>query len=245
MAMASRKPYVFAIVIAAGLGATTLGACGVKSETTRDSADVAGRIASVKLDNAAGSVTLHGAKGTDKVTVKRTIKYRDDKPEGRSFALTDGVLTLRGCGKNCTVDYTVDLPAGLTVEGRNTSGAVHLSGMGRIAVTTSSGGIELNGASGPVEVRTGDGDIDGTGLTGGKITARTGNGTIDLTTTKPSDVKAGSANGSITLTVPKDGYHLSAKTDNGSKSIGVANDPSADHRLEVSTSNGDIAVKGA
>lgn len=240
-----RRPYVLGVVIAAGLGVSALGACGLAPETARDTADVPGRITSVQLDNDAGSVTLRGATGTDRVTVRRTVEYRGDKPDGRTYALTGGVLTLRGCGDECAVSYTVDLPAGLPVEGRNTAGTVQLSDVGKVAVTTSAGAIELDGASGPVDVRTSSGRIDGTGLAGGSIIARTSNGAIDLTATKPSDVRAESSNGAISLTVPKDRYRLLADTDNGDKTVGVTNDPSAAHRLDLSTSNGDIDVTGA
>lgn len=243
--MARRLPYVLGIVGAAGLAAATLGACDFTDQTAEDTADLTNPVTAVRLDNDAGSVTLRGSDDVKKVTVHREIHYRGEKPTGRTYKVTGGTLALNACGDGCAVGYTVDLPAGLPVDGRSTAGAIRLTDMGRVAVHTTAGKIELHRVSGPVDVGTTSGKVTGTGLNGGRITARTTAGFIDLTATKPSDVRAETSNGGMSLVVPRGGYDVSAETSNGHKDIGVTNDPSAAHRLDLTTSNGAIEVKGA
>jgi len=205
---------------------SALSACDAAAQTAEDTADLPGTITSVRLNGDDGGVTLRGAKYATKVTVHRRLEYNGDKPSGRTYDLTGGVLELRGCGEDCKANYTVDLPAGLPVQGRTSNGAIEPSGMGR------------------VDVHTTNGEITGTGLPG-PVTAKTNNGGIDLTVTRPADVTAETSNGAIDLSVPRGGYRVSADTANGDKSIGVGNDPSSAHRLQLSTSNGAITVTGA
>lgn len=232
-----------AVVVVAGLGMAALAGCAAARDTTvRDSSDVQGKVTSVRLDTAAGRVTLRGASATE-VTVHRVVRYGGAEPDERSYDVSGVVLTLHGCGDRCAVDYTVDLPAGLPVTGRTEAGAVRLTDVGRVGLTTESGAVEIDGASGPVNVRTQNGEISGHGLAAGPVGAQTVNGAIDLAITAPSDVKAETSNGSIRLTVPDAPYRVSARTHNGdAHNIGVPDDPSATHRLELSTSNGDIEV---
>ncbi|MFD7666245.1 DUF4097 domain-containing protein [Streptomyces sp. NPDC059788] len=238
---------VFAAVALAGVGVSGLGACGLLNRSTaEDDATLSANIKSVRLDSGSGSLTLRGKKSLDAVKVHRELHYQGDRPQQASHRVENGVLVLGGCGDDCSVNYTVDVPAGLPVTGRTSAGAVDLSDVGEVRVSTSSGAIGLSRVTGPVDVRTSNGRIHGRGLKGEGIKARTTNGAIDLVTDTPQNVRADTSNGAITLTVPggqRNRYRISAETDNGHKSLGVPDDPSGTHRLDLTTSNGAITLK--
>ncbi len=136
-------------------------------------------------------------------------------------------VILGGCGGRCSVNYTVDVPAGVPVSGEVSSGSIHLTRVGAVKVKTSNG------------------RITGQDITGTRIQAQTTNGAINLTPATPLDVQASTSNGAITLTLPKADYQVMADTNNGDKTIGVSDDPSGKFRLELKSSNGDITVKNS
>nr|WP_244994522.1 DUF4097 family beta strand repeat-containing protein [Actinomadura coerulea] len=145
--------------------------------------------------------------GSSKMTLHREVKYRGDKPDGPTHQIENGVLTLRGCGSDCSVSYTVELPAGVPVSGSTSNGSITLSKVGKVDVSTHSGSVRLDGAAGPVKVRT--------------------------------------DNGEVTVTMPAGRYRVSTHTGDGDRRLGIPNDPSAEFRLDVSTSNGDITTRTA
>lgn len=135
---------------------------------------------------------------------------------------------------------------GLTVHGgESADGSLKLSAVGAVRVTTSSGTIDLDGVTGPVDATTSDGAITGRGLSGRRITAETSNGEIDLTPATAQSIRAKTSSGSITVTVPKARYRVSAETGNGDKRLGVVQDPAGRYRLDLSTGNGDVTAKSA
>ncbi|MEV4441831.1 DUF4097 family beta strand repeat-containing protein [Streptomyces sp. NPDC049577] len=233
-------------VLTAGIAIGGLSACGgLFREHFKDDTTVSQKITSVRLDTGSGAVTLRGGTGAGTVTVHRYVEYGGDRPEGATHRVENGVLVLSGCGADCSVGYTVDLPAGIPVTGATSSGAVTLSGTGAVKVTTGSGAIDLDGIRGPVDVRAGSGAITGHGLGAGPVAARTGSGAVDLTVSSPQDVRAEAGSGAVTLIVPEAKYRLTAKTDNGGKDIAVDNDSSGTHRIDVSTGSGAITVRHA
>ncbi|UYB41424.1 DUF4097 family beta strand repeat-containing protein [Streptomyces sp. Je 1-4] len=234
------------IVAMAGIGACALSACGLlPGKTFQDDARVPKKITSIRLDSGSGGLTVHGGKGGGTASVHRAVSYHGDRPEGATHRVEDGVLVLAGCGTNCTVDYTVEVPAGIPVSGETSSGAVELTKVGPVKMTTTSGDIQLDGVAGAVDARTSNGRITGRGLSGARTSAETSNGAIDLTPATAQNVRARTSNGEITVQLPKGPYRLSAETDNGEKHIGIAQDPAARFHLDLTTSNGDITAKPA
>jgi len=232
-----------AVVVAAGIAAGGLTACNqLKEETFRDESTLSGKITSVRLEIGAGGATVNGTKGDGRMSLHRTVAYRGDRPKGATYRTENGVLVLGGCGSNCSVTYTVDVPAGIPVSGDASSGSVSVTRVGEVKVTTSSGRIEMNDVSGPVDVRTSNGRIVGRNIAGDRLQAETSNGAIDLALATPQNVRARTSNGHIDLTVPRADYRVSAHTSNGSKRIDVTDDPSGRYQLDLTTSNGEIAV---
>ncbi|MFI5747138.1 DUF4097 family beta strand repeat-containing protein [Streptomyces sp. NPDC051644] len=226
-----------------GSGLIGLGACGlIDWNTFEDDAHVAQKITSVRLDLGSGRVNLRGGAKTTEVSLHRSVRYRGDKPEGASHRVENGVLVLGGCGRQCSVSYTVEVPEGIPVSGGASSGSVVLARVGPVNVTTHSGRIELDGVTGPADVHTSNGRIEGRGLAG-PVRARTSNGRIELTPVNPQDVRARTSNGAIVVTAPAGRYVVAASTDHGHEDIGIANDPAGDHRIDLATANGSITVR--
>jgi len=233
-----------AIIVAAGIAAGGLAACDpLKEGSFQDDSTLSGKITSVRLEiGGSGGATVKGTKGNGGLSLHRTVAYRGDKPKGTTYRIENGVLVLGGCGNHCSVTYTVDVPAGIPVRGETSNGSVSVRQVGEVKVTTSSGPIEMNDVSGPVDVRTSNGPITGRNIAGRRLQAETSNGAIELAFATAQDVRAKSSNGRIDLTVPQAGYRVSARTSNGGKRIDVTDDPSGRYRLDLTTSNGAIAV---
>lgn len=233
----------FGVLAAAGIAVTGLTSCGLSEKTSEDSSTLSGKITSVRWKLGSGAVTVHGEDGGGKLTLRRTVRYEGSEPKDATHTVKDGVLILGDCGNHCSVDYTVEVPAGVPVTGQSSDGAIDLSRVGAVKVATSSGRVTVNGASGAVEMRTSNGKISGRRLSGDRVRAHTSNGAIDLTASTPQNVRARTSNGAIDLTTPKASYQVTARTSNGKKDIDVTDEPSGTHRLDLRTDNGSITVR--
>jgi DUF4097 and DUF4098 domain-containing protein YvlB len=170
------------------------------------------------------------------------VTYRGDRPDGATHRVDGDTLELGGCGRNCSVDYTIELPAGVDVRGSTTNGAIELSEVDEVEVQTSNGRIELDDVSGSIAVETSNGRISGSDLNGGGVRASTSNGAIELELGEPQDVEASTSNGAIELTVPAADYRVSTETSNGRTDVGIPNDSDGQFSLDLRTSNGSITV---
>ncbi|WP_327350492.1 DUF4097 family beta strand repeat-containing protein [Streptomyces sp. NBC_01304] len=237
------------VLVAVAVTACTVGglaACSDLGETTfEDEAKVSQKVSSIRLDSANGGVRIEASAETSTVSVHREINYRGDKPDGVSFRVENGVLTLSGCGEKCGVNYEVKVPAGLPVAGGTTNGGLTLSGVGAVDVHTSNGAIAVNGATGPVKLRTSNGDVKVKGAKGGGIDTQTTNGAVTIQTATAQNIKARTTSGGLTVTVPPAKYRISAEASNGDKDVAFRNDPSGTYRLDLSTTNGSLTVKSA
>jgi hypothetical protein len=242
--MTTKRLRPLSAVLAGGLAAVALGACG-PGRTFEDDASLREQVTSVRLDAGTGSVTVRGRKGLDQVSVHREITYHGDRPQGATHRVDEGRLTLGGCGDDCEVDYTVEVPAGVPVDGETSRGDADLSRTGPVDLRTGSGDVTLAGVAGRVKARTSNGDINGKDLRGGRIEVATSNGEIDLTPGKAQDIHAETGNGGLTVNLPDSTYRISVKTGNGDKDIGVPDDPSGRHRIDLTSGNGDISVNPA
>lgn len=238
-------------LVTAGLVAVTavaLGGCGFGPRSTAtDTATIgaadAAEITSVRLDLEAGSVTLRGDAGASEVSIERTLDYTGSLPGGQTHRVEDGVLVLSGCGRRCSANYSVDLPAGLPVTGETSHGSIVLDSTGRVDVRTSNGSLTLSGIDAKIDARTSNGAITGTRLGGTDgVVVETSNGSIDLSLASPQDVRATTDNGRVLLTVPEGGYRVHAQTDLGGTDVSVPDDPDAEFELAATSSNGRVTV---
>lgn len=234
--------------IAAGAGAllalATLSGCGWIGPVERftDTATVVEAVTTIELVDPTGSVTITGDAEATEITVEREVAMRGERETRATHAVVGDTLELRGCGRNCTVDYAIEAPAGLEVRGATSNGAIELSNVGDVDVRTSNGRIDVDGAAGEVSAETSNGRVVGRDLRGSGVRVSTSNGGVELELAAPQDVTASTSNGSIELAVPDDSYRVITETSNGGIDVGVANDPDGRFTLDLRTANGSIEV---
>jgi hypothetical protein len=237
----------FRTTIAVGgvaIGAIALSGCGVlPAHEVNDKATLTDTVKSVHLDVPSGSVALRGEAGATAVTIEREIRFWGTKRDvGESYTISGDELVLRGCGRNCTVDYTILLPADVDVSGQTSNGEIELTAVNNVDVSTSNGAISLEEVTGRIKATTDNGAIEASELRSSGITAKTENGRIELELETAQNVRASASNGSITVRVPTGSFAVSAETDIGSKNIEIAHDPQGSFALDLATSTGSITV---
>jgi hypothetical protein len=237
---------VLAAAALAALTAAGLSGCRpFDRKTFEDDATVRQKVTAIRLDSGNGGLRVEASADATAVTVHRKVDYDGDRPDGTSFHLEDGVLTLSGCGHHCGVDYVVTAPAGLPVTGGTSSGGVTLSGVGAVDVHSSNGSLTVTGAAGPVRLRTTNGSVTVRDVKGGGVDTRTSNGQVTIRVAAPQDITARTSSGDLTVTAPPAGYRISASNTNGHKDVAFTDDPSGRYRLDLSTTNGDLTVARA
>lgn len=224
--------------------AFTLGGCALLTPAQRfsDETTVQGDIKTIELVDSNGSVTVEGDADATEVTVERTVSYRGERPTDETHEANGDTLELHGCGRRCSVEYTIEVPGRVDVRGSTANGAIELSAVGEVEVQTSNGRIELDDVTGGVNAETSNGRIIGRDLNGDGVRVTSTNGAIELELGEPQDVEAHTSNGAIRLEVPSDSYRVSAETSNGSTDIEVPNDADGRFSLDLRTSNGSITV---
>jgi hypothetical protein len=219
-----------------------------RTETTPvDEVRLAGGDGAVTVSRSSGSVTR----------IHRTVWYRDTRPTGRQDRLDGSTLLLdTRCGRNCSVSYTVTVPARVNVSGHLDTGPIDLTAVGTVYVDTHDGGIEVRDASGAVAVRTDTGPIRLSSIAG-TVTARTDDGSITIRTsakavTAETDtgpisvtdvagtVAARTGDGSITLTLST-AQDVIARTGTGPILLTVP-PVEGGYRIQTRTTTGPTAV---
>ena len=248
MTRMTRTSRTIAIVAVAAAATMAMSGCAwlAPPERFSDDATLDEQVQSIEIDRPEGSVTIEGVEGATSIAVSRTVTYRGEREIGETAEVRGDVLVLGGCGRNCSVEYTVELPIGVDVRGSTSNGAITLTAVNEVEVETSNGRIELDDVTGGVEASTSNGRIEGRGLAGDGIAAKTSNGAIELRLAVPQDVEAHTSNGSIDVSVPsaEGSYQVETDTSNGSVDVDIDDVVDGEFLLDLSTSNGSITVTG-
>lgn len=130
-------------------------------------------------------------------------------------------------GVDCSVDYTLRLPAGTPVEAH-----------------TSTGDVTVRDWSAPVVLSTSTGDVTGTGLSSPSVQAKASTGGVSLAFVHaPSQVQARTSTGDVTIRVPPGGaYQVRTDVSTGDVRVGVAQVSTGGGLIEARTSTGDIDI---
>jgi hypothetical protein len=101
-------------------------------------------------------------------------------------------------------------------------------------------GVTLN-------VSTGNGSVDASGLSAAHISLSSGNGDVNATLARPaSSLTASSGNGNVTLVVPDTTYDLHASSGNGNvNDQTVSTNHRSPRRIDASSGNGDVTITAA
>ncbi|MEV6669293.1 DUF4097 family beta strand repeat-containing protein [Streptomyces sp. NPDC051162] len=195
------------------------------------------------LGNRGGAIEITPGTGPG-VTIHRTLHYGGPTKPTPTHELSAGVLTFHsGCGHNCFVDYALTVPAAAHARLGTSSGPVTVRGLAGADIGTGSGEVTAAALTGPLAVRTHSGRITGTELSGTTATVSASSGPVHLSfARRPASVTARTTSGDVELTVPYGTYHVETGTSSGSSEVGVRKEESADARLSVRTSSGNVRI---
>ncbi|GAA4713545.1 hypothetical protein Prum_057050 [Phytohabitans rumicis] len=245
------------------VGALALVGCEEVGQSRLDYSDTENvAIKEILIDPGSGNVTVRTS-DTDKVDIKRVVRYRGEEGEPNAQYHLNGTVLQIGteCGRGCSIDYEIVAPKGVAVRGENGSGDISLNGVSTVDLQLGSGHIGVVGASGSVKVHTGSGDvtvadvagdldartgsggIEARGVGGTSSTLRTGSGDVTLELTKAGGVRTHTGSGNVDITVPAGSYRVDARTGSGEKMLGVPNSPTGTYLLDLETGSGDITLR--
>jgi len=215
-------------------------------------------IHSVRLDGDSGSVKIRTGSAA---SVHQHVSYHWRGKPGDAFRVEGDQLVLADCGKNCSADFEVVVPAGIPVTGKLNSGGLDVAGASSVDVQADSGHARVEDVSGPVKLRLDSGSIElsnvgevqlqsdsgsikGDGIRG-PVDATASSGSVKLTLSQANDVKVKADSGSVDLAVPGGPYRIQGSTDSGHRSIDVPTDGSAPRTLDLTTDSGSVTVHAA
>jgi hypothetical protein len=241
-------------VVAAGTlawGTSTVVAQLAHEEEVVEATFAASRVGSVdaRVDN--GSIRIV-ASSSDTVRVTARVS-RGLRSTGHRQEVVGDQLVLRGeCAdlfdNFCNVDYTVEVPAGVSVLARTDNDDITLTGIdGDVDAATDNGVVTVEGGRAPTVVaRSHNGSVRALGVRSPRIDASTDNGSVRLELlVAAARVRARSDNGDVDVVVPDDRttYLVDASSGNGDRSVVVRTDPTSERRIEARSDNGDVTVR--
>ncbi len=227
-----------------------VGGCSLAQERFHDEATVEQTVRSVRIATDSGSVTIRVA---DKTVVKRDVAHSRGEQPGVTHWVEGDVLVLDACKpKYCTVDYSVGVPAGVSISGEADSGSVDIEGATSVNLKADSGNVTVRRVSGAVNVAADSGSVDlvdvgenvavnaGSGNitvrgVGGNATLRAESGRVEARAVGGSaDVDA--ASGDVVVRLSAVGS-VRAHAESGSIDVGV---PRGRYRVIAATDSGDV-----
>lgn len=204
-------------------------------------------VTAVEVLSDSGHVTIQpGADG--EVQVSRSLHWYSDKPKvdekftGTTFKVTDD----QAC--NCSIDYVITVPAGVSVKVDVDSGDVDVNGItGRVDVKADSGSVDLRDLTGELGIKVSSGDVNGFGLTGPSATVDASSGNVDLTYSgAPNSLDLSVDSGDVEVTVPAvdGGYRTDVTADSGDvDTAGVQTNSASTRRITIDVDSGNATVK--
>jgi DUF4097 and DUF4098 domain-containing protein YvlB len=183
-------------------------------------------------------------------------------PSGSGLTLSSTTTGRGGAffGDASSVDYAVEVPAGVAVNVQSSSGAVQIDGVaGPVDATTSSGGLHLSDISGPVNAGTSSGPITGTQLLHVRQ-AHSSSGPISLEAVFTDPTQITTSSGKVNLKLlpgtaeqldvhsksgnvePQGGLQLSNGVTRRDTLTGAIGAPAAGATLSVETQSGGVVI---
>ena len=232
-----RAPWmVFGSIVAlAAIGFATLDVVSLLAHEERDQHATipAAAITLVHIDTDAGPVVVEPTEGD---SIDLAVHVSDGlQHTGVSWEVDGSTLDVRGTcpilnSLWCHADVTIAVPRDIAVRVDSGSGRVTIAGRdGAVDVDADDGRVVLRDVTGPVRVAA-------------------DNGRIELSFVVPPDeVVATTDDGGIDIGVPQGSgpYAVEASSDNGSRTVDVATDPTAPRTISARTDNGAIRIHEA
>lgn len=239
-----------AAVVTLGFGVAQTVSVLAHDETTTTTEFAAQDVKVVDVDVENGRVRIVAGTGESvRVTARISRGLVDtnhrEELEGDRLVLRAGCPTVLSAF--CSVDYTVEVPANVTIVAHSDDSGVSVSGIdGPIAASSENGAVLIDGGRAPEVVATSqNGDVDIFNLRARSVAVHSENGSVDVELlAAPEDVRARSVNGDVTVIVPDTGeaYAVDAESQNASRAVGVPTDPRSGRSIDARSENGDVTV---
>jgi hypothetical protein len=221
-------------LLVAGIGQ---GAFNATSLLARDSenhqASYAWHGGTLSLDADDGKVTVRRSTSTSAVSVSYTEHFALTRPVVEGRTVPAGVQLSSRCptgllGGNCSVNYTILVPAGAELN-----------------LTTHDGSVLLDGVDGSVTVHAGDGRVQASDLRSPAVDVSGGDGSVSLGwASAPKTVRVSMGDGNLSLSVPPGSgpYAVTKQLGDGHSDITVAEDPKAPRSIAVEMGDGNLSI---
>ena len=208
----------------------------------------------VSVDAALGDVQIvPGTAG--EITVARRVTYGLKRPfvseqvDGDTFRVEDRRCTAEAAFP-CQVRWLLQIPRDLTVEVETRGGSITVNGLrGTIKLVSVSGSVTALSPSGKlVTLRSTSGTVKAQSVSSDQVVATSTAGGVTVTFQTPPSLMIGrSQSGRVGIVVPTgdDHYRISAKSQDGSKTIalsGATDDPDGRRRIDIMSTKGDVSV---
>jgi hypothetical protein len=240
---------------AASVGFASLVAVNAMArQTVREEHTYAFTGSTVSVDAELGDVQIvPGATG--EITVSRRLTFGLRRPfvaervDGDTFRIDSRPCTIEPAFP-CQVRWLVQIPRDLTVEVETRSGSITVNGLrGTIKLVSKSGAVTALNPSGKlVTLRSSSGSVKAQSVSSDQVVATSTAGDVTVTFQTPPSLMVGrSQSGRVGVVVPPgdDHYRISAKSDDGSKTIalsGATDDPDGRRRIDILSTKGDVSV---
>jgi hypothetical protein len=211
-----------------------------------DAADLDGLV----VDNDAGTVTIIGVDDATTVTVRARIS-EGLRATGHQISERDGLLFVEGScplfgSEWCGVDYTVEVPADLSVDVRSLE-AVSVSDVsGGLVPHSTAAAVELARVGGDVTVSANQGRLEATDLTAERVHASANQGRLSLEfADSPDEIVAEANQGSVEIVLPDDEdvfYATVAEANQGAVNDRIRRDPDSGRSITVEANQGSITI---
>lgn len=165
---------------------------------------------------------------------------------------------------DCSVDFSLTVPFGVTVSVATQGGPAAVSGVARanldtgggparatlvggpLTVSTEGGPLTLRGVAGPLRADTGGGTLIAQDVAATTATVTTGGGLAMIAfVAVPDSVSVSTDGGSAILAVPGGPYAVAADSDGGPQSVTIATNPDARPTLAVTSGGGPLRIEPA
>jgi hypothetical protein len=188
-------------------------------------------VTSLRIDGDAVSINVTAQDSASAITVREQLHGKATTTKdvtGSSATLTAKCPSGFSFGVDCSVDYTVTMPARITLN-----------------VDGTAGDMKVNGPFANATISTKAGRVLGTSLGAGTYEVTTNAGQVNLKfASPPNSVKVKSDVAEVVLTVPGGTkYAVTTDTTVGIKNVKVDQDSSSTHRLDVTTTVGAIRIE--
>jgi hypothetical protein len=195
------------------------GVAAFKDEITLDQPIASGGV--FRVNNTSGRTTVHGGSGSGvHVVATRHFAVEGQPPPVNMSTTSDGSLSLSldNSGQpQSWADYTVDVPAGVQVIAQASSGQLEIDDVsGPVQADSNSGSIQLDNLGGDLKASASSGRIRGTRLLHVRD-VQTSSGSINLQGTFTDAAQIRASSGSVQLTFsPDSAVQMDVRTGSGS-----------------------------